>query len=463
MKDTKRLKIAYIGGGSRAWARVLMTDLALEPALGGSVVLYDIDYEGAVENAALGNAVSRKAEAVGKWEYTACREIGEALVDSDFVVISILPGTFQEMASDVHTPEKYGVYQSVGDTVGLGGAIRAMRTIPMYVEFAEAIRKYCPDAWVINYTNPMTLCVRTLYAVFPEIKAIGCCHEVFDTQTDFTELLRTRRGIEGAKIHDIQINVKGINHFTWIDQASYHGMDLMPLFAEVAKDCYETGFEREECKHWRNSVFRNENRLKFDMFQRYGLVACAGDRHLAEFVPPHWYLKTPELADQWGFALTSVQWRMDERKEIEAARRAVIEGREEFKLEPTGEEGVLQMKALLGLGDYITNVNYPNRGQMDGVPRDCVVETNALLSRDRVSPIYAGGLPEEVNALVLRHVYNQETLLAASLKKDLRRAFNAFLNDPQCTMSLPEAKTLFLEMVQNTKKYLPGWNLEVAL
>lgn len=463
MKDPKNLQIAYIGGGSRAWARVLMTDLALEPGLSGTVKLYDIDYEAAVENANMGNTLLYRDDAVGKWRYEAYHTIEKVLTGADFVVISILPGTFEEMRSDVHAPEKYGIYQSVGDTVGLGGTLRAMRTIPMYVEFAKAIREYCPGAWVINYTNPMTLCVRTLYEVFPEVKAIGCCHEVFDTQTDFTDMLRTMRGIEGAGIHNIKINVMGINHFTWIDKASYKGMDLMPLFAEAADKFYDVGYEREENKHWRNSVFRNANRVKFDLFKRYGMIPCAGDRHLAEFTPPQWYLKTPEMAESWGFALTSIDWRIEDREEAEKKRRAIIDGKESFVLEPTGEEGVLQMKALLGLGDYVTNVNYPNYGQMDKIPYGAVVETNALLSCNSVAPIYAGGLPDEVNNLVMRHVYNQETILRASIDKDLKRAFNAFINDPQCILTLDDANELFITMVNNTKKYLDGWDLEVKL
>ena len=211
MKDTKQfsLKIAYIGGASRAWAKVLMTDLALEPELGGTVSLYDIDAEGAEENAAFGNGISAREDAAGKWRYSAAGSLAEALDGADFVVISILPGTFKEMAVDVHAPEKCGVYQSVGDTVGLGGVLRGMRVIPMYEAFASGIRRYCPEAWVINYTNPMTMCVRTLYAVFPEVKAIGCCHEVFDTKTDLAGMLKTFHGIHDVRMHDITANIRG--------------------------------------------------------------------------------------------------------------------------------------------------------------------------------------------------------------------------------------------------------------
>lgn len=169
----KDLRIAYIGGGSRGWAWTFMRDLALEPALGGTIVLYDIDKEAAKANEIIGNGISEREEAVGKWKYIVADTLKEALTGSDFVVISILPGTFDEMESDVHEPEKYGIYQSVGDTAGPGGMVRALRTIPMFVTIAEAIRDYAPQAWVINYTNPMSLCVKTLYHVFPQIKAFG--------------------------------------------------------------------------------------------------------------------------------------------------------------------------------------------------------------------------------------------------------------------------------------------------
>lgn len=128
----KDLRIAYIGGGSRGWAWTFMRDLALEPALGGTIVLYDINKEAAKANEVIGNGITKRPEAVGKWKYVVADTLAEALTGSDFVVISILPGTFDEMESDVHEPEKYGIYQSVGDTAGPGGMVRALRTIPMF-------------------------------------------------------------------------------------------------------------------------------------------------------------------------------------------------------------------------------------------------------------------------------------------------------------------------------------------
>ena len=453
----RQISIAYLGGGSTAWARVLMTDLALEPELTGVVKLYDLNYKSACENAEMGNRVSELPEAVGKWRYEAVHTIEEALGGAEFVVCSILPGTFKEMRSDVHAPEKYGVYQAVGDTVGPGGLIRALRTVPMYAHFACKIKECCPDAWVLNYTNPMSVCTRTLYKVFPGIKAFGCCHEVFDTQEDIAGMLKDFMGIEGAGIHDIKCNILGINHFTWIDRMSYKDMNLMPMYARVVQERGMEGYEREENKHWRNSVFRCTNAVKFDLFSRYGLIAAAGDRHLAEFLPS-WYISDPGTVEKWGFALTSVDWRIEDRKEIEQRRADIIAGKQTLELEPTGEEGVRMIKALCGLGDYVTNVNLPNCGQMEGVPEGAVVETNAFFGKDCVQPICAGRLPDDVQALVIRQVYNQEATVEAGLTCDRRLAFNAFVNDPlMAHVSLEDAKTLFDEMIQNTIKYLPGW------
>ena len=192
----KDLQIAYIGGGSRGWAWTFMTDLAMDEELSGTIRLYDIDAEAAKHNEIIGNRLSAREDVVGKWNYTVSDSLQSALTGADFIVISILPGTFDEMAVDVHMPERLGIYQSVGDTAGPGGAMRALRTIPMYVEIAQAIRAYAPKAWVINYTNPMSLCVKTLYYVFPEIKAFGCCHEVFGTQKVLKGILEETMGLK---------------------------------------------------------------------------------------------------------------------------------------------------------------------------------------------------------------------------------------------------------------------------
>jgi galacturan 1,4-alpha-galacturonidase len=452
------IKIAYIGGGSTIWGRQLMSDLALYPDMAGIVKLYDLDYQAAYDNQIIGNKLLERFDVKGKWIYEAVHTLEEALLDANFVIISILPGTFNEMKSDVHCPEKYGIYQSVGDTVGPGGLMRALRTIPIFVEFAQQIKKHAPEAWVLNHTNPLTLCIRTLYEVFPEIKAFGCCNEVFKTRRLMITMLESLKSINGITTNEIYTNVLGINHFTWIDQASYKGMNLIPIYQQFVDQYYESGFVEPGEKNWLNDTFKDANRVKFDLFRNYGLIAAASDRHLAEFLPP-WYLKNPEIVSTWKFRLTTVNWRVEDKKDSMDKSRRLVNGDEELKLVPSDGDGILMIRALLGLGDLITNVNLPNQGQMNDFPFGPVVETNAVFSNNCVRPIVTGKVPLDLQSLIMRHILNQETLLKASLTKDKEMAFHAFINDPLVTLDMVQARELFNEMLLNMKCYLHGWNL----
>lgn len=449
----KEIKIAYIGGGSRGWAWNLMNDLAKEEQISGQVALYDIDYEAAKCNEKIGNSLRNREETKGEWTYSAVRELSDALKGADFVVISILPGTFDEMASDVHTPEQYGIYQSVGDTVGPGGIMRGLRAVPMFAEFAKAIKVNCPNAWVINYTNPMSLCVKTLYRIFPEIKAFGCCHEVFNSQKLIASMLREMKGIEDVPREEIKINVAGINHFTWIDRVSYKNMDLFPIYKEFVQKYKSTGFETEGRDKWRTDFFSSCNRVKFDLFERYGIIAAAGDRHLAEFMQGNWYIENPAQVMEWKYSLTPVSWRKEDLKERLQKSKRLMSGEEQFEFKETGEEGVKQIKALLGLEDLVTNVNLPNRGQVANLPLGAIVETNAVFRRDAISPVLAGSVLEEVKSLMMPHISNVQTVLQAALEHDKKKAFLAFVNDPLVSLGLEDAKELFEEMLKHTEKY----------
>lgn len=453
--------IAYIGGGSRGWAWTFMTDLAMEPQLSGTIRLYDIDREAACKNEIIGNHLSAREDVVGKWEYKVVDSLQQAIEGADFVVISILPGTFDEMAVDVHLPERYGIYQSVGDTAGPGGISRAMRTVPMFVEIALAVEKYAPKAWVINYTNPMSMCVKTLYTVFPEIKAFGCCHEVFGTQKVLAAMCEELLGQKDVKREDIHVNVLGINHFTWFDKASYKGYDLFPVYREFVDKYYEAGFDEPD-RNWANSTFNCAHRVKFDLFRRYGLIAAAGDRHLAEFMPGNMYLASPEQVTDWKFGLTTVDWRKEDMKKRLAKSEALSSGKEEVELKASGEEGIRLIKAICGLERVVSNVNIPNTAkQIANLPASAVVETNALFERDSISPIQAGELPAQILELVEPHVQNHERILRAAMNCDEIAAVEALLHDPLCRGKLTreQAETLFRDLLNGSKKYLPeGWN-----
>lgn len=448
------VKIAYVGGGSRGWAWGLMSDLAKTEDMSGTVYLYDIDYSAAQKNEVIGNRIKDLPDCKTAWKYKAVEAIDYALTGADFVIISILPGTFDEMYSDVHTPEKYGIYQSVGDTSGPGGIIRALRTIPMLEVIAKAVKKNCPDAWVINYTNPMTLCMQGLYRAFPEIKAFGCCHEVFGTQKFLAQAASEMLGIDAPERSEIKVNVLGVNHFTWLTKANYQNHDLFPLYREFCEKHID-GVEAPADNNWMNNFFTSAEKVKMNLFLRFGYIAAAGDRHLAEFCPGNWFLKSPEKVNEWKFALTSVDWRKEDLKKRLEKSEKLYNGEIEFEIKETGEEGVRQMRALLGLEDMVTNVNIPNYGQIPNLPLGAVVETNARFSADSVQPVFAGEIPKEIYPLVSRICSEQQLVTDACAERDLEKAFNAFICDPLVsTIAWDDARKLFDEMVENTKAYL---------
>lgn len=458
----KRIKIAYIGGGSKMWARVFMNDLALADGLCGEIALYDIDIPAARTNKRIGERINAAPETVSKWDYTVCPEIGDALDGADFVICSILPGTFDEMEADVHLPEKYGIYQSVGDTVGPGGVLRAMRTVPIYEGFAREIKEHCPDAWVLNLTNPMTACTKTLYDVFPEIKAFGCCHEVFHAQEFLCCAAHEILGVPRPKRQEIVSDACGINHFTWITEAQYNGVDLLKILPEFIDRFYEKGYcEREGIAPdgFRDDPFLYGNKVKMDLFGRFGVLAAAGDRHLVEFMNNSWYIKDKADAEGWLYHLTTVDFRRkDGAQKIELSRR-IADGTEKPAVTKSDEEVVELMKALLGLiPPKVSNANVPNVGQMSGLPPGSVVETNCVFSQNSLKPIVSKPLPDEVNALVSRNALNIENTYYGIKNRDLRMIFEAFVNQPLCScLTLSDARELFGAMTAATEKYLKDY------
>jgi len=454
----QKIRIAYIGGGSKQWARVFMSDLALSEGLSGQIALYDIDVEAARRNAAIGSRINADPRTRSHFDYSVCIRLEDALKDADFVIISILPGTFREMRSDVHTPEKYGVYQSVGDTVGPGGILRAMRTVPLYEQFAAKIRDICPDAWIINFTNPMSICVKTLYDVFPGIKAFGCCHEVFHTQTLLTKVLKEIRGIDADR-REIYTDACGINHFTWITEARYGNLDLLALLPEFMERYYEDGYyEGDDRFAFRYDTFAYGNKVKLDLFRRYGALAAAGDRHLAEFMSNLWYLKDPKTVEDWKFGLTTVDFREEQRARLVEETIAYAEGTKPFPLESSSEEAVDLMKALLGFKTIVSNVNLPNRGQMPQLPLGSIVETNCVFSNGQVKPVVSNPLPTAAANLVYQNCANIDTAYEGIKARDLSRIFAAFANQPLCSsLTREQCRDMFREMCENTRAYLDDW------
>jgi alpha-galactosidase len=431
-----------------------MSDLALCPHLTGQLVLYDIDYPAAATNVKVANDIFGRSDAQTTFRTTAVRSPAAALRGADFVVCSIEPGPVTMRYADLEIPARYGIIQPVGDSTGPGGIMRALRCIPTKAHYAHLVMKYCPKAWVINYTNPMTLCTAAFYAAEPQIKAFGCCHEVFGTQGFLSSQVQKWYGVRRPKRHDIVLDIAGVNHFTFATAASWRGRDLFPRLRKMvaAKGAFADKTSAARARKRKGQWFGSEKLIALDFFRRFGALGAAGDRHLAEFVP--WYLTSERDLHRWGVVLTPYSWRLARGRQ---RRRNTTYSR--ATLNPSGEEGVAQMMALLGLQSLDTNVNLPNVGQMRDAPMGAVVETYASFRRDSVKPLSAKPLPPGVGTLVQRVASVQQMTLEAALNRDIDLAFQAMLNDPLVNIPTDKARKMFTEMLRHTRSTLKGWKL----
>lgn len=455
LMTSTEIKIAHIGGGSRYWARELLSELAQSPRLTGSVALHDLNHAAAEKNVAIAAAIFRRPEAKARFAVRAVRRLADALRGADVVVLSIEPGPTSMRYADLVIPARYGILQTVGDTTGPGGILRGLRSVSLYSEFARAIAEHCPKAWVINYTNPMTLCTAALYAETPSIKAFGCCHEVFHTQERLAKFVAEWFGVAVPARQEIAIELNGINHFTWVTRATWKNRDLLSRLrahtVERATFRSQAAFARanRRAQRW----FTSAHLVAFDLFRRFGALGAAGDRHLAEFVP--WYATDEATLHRWGVVATPYAWRLQRSRQKDHS----LAHYEKLPLRPSIEEGVKLIEAISGHTPIDTNVNLPNRGQSPDLPLGHIVETNAQFSRDCVSPLTTRPLPPGALALVRRVVDVQQLTLQAARTRDVDLAFQAVLADPLTRIPTDDAWRMFQAMLAHARPMLPGWRL----
>ena len=459
--DGNNLTVTYIGGGSREWAPKFVRDMALSN-LAGEIRLYDVNYKSAQRNAHFGNWVQDEYDTTGKWEYEAVDDLDGALDGADVVITSTQYDPSETFVHDLDIPLEYDIRGAVSATIGPGGIFRAMRMIPLYRDIAAAVREHCPDAWVFNFTNPVHFVTRALYDEYPDINAVGLCHEVMHGREYLATLAEEYLDME-ASPNDITLNVKGINHFTWVDEAKCNGVDLWPYLedlvdSKIANQTY-TPDDLDDA-----SPFVDNQQVTWELFRRFGTFPAAGDRHLVEYAT--WFLNGgKEGLNRWGVKRTGSDYRAKHWNPAESDQttdvEAWIEGDEEFKLEPTDEVFVDILGALAGGDPLITNVNMPNVGQVSDLEADTVVETNAVVRDDEIRPLSAGGFPRPVRSLITTHVDTIETVIEASRTGDVDVAFEGFLHDPQVrTLQTDEAQELFVELVVAEESYLEGWDLD---
>ncbi|MCD8201015.1 MAG: alpha-glucosidase/alpha-galactosidase, partial [Clostridia bacterium] len=293
------------------------------------------------------------------------------------------------------------------------------------------------------------------YDVFPGIKAFGCCHEVFHAQEFLCCVLKETKGIETDRTH-IYTDASGVNHFTWITSARYKDIDLLSLIPEFAEKFFEEGYSEQGGRFsFREDPFRYGNKVKMDMYLRYGALGAAGDRHLVEFMPGTWYLKDRKTIDDWKIGLTTVDYRENQQAERIAETIEMAEGRKDFSVVKSQEEVVDLMLAIMGEKTVVSNVNMPNMGQAPQLEKGAIVETNCVFSNGHLAPVVSKPLPEAAAALVQRASNNIETCFEGIKERDMEKIFLSFANQPLCaSLTMPEMRKLFNEMVKNTEEYL---------
>ncbi len=439
----EKVRICIIGGGSRLWAIQFLKDLTLQDKVGAHVVLYDIDKNAALSNEKVANEIFKVNGKSGVLSVSVSDTLAEGLKGSDFVIIAIEPGITDIRKYDLGLPEEYGILQSVGDTTGPGGLMRARRALPLFFDFAREIEKNCPEAWVINYTNPMTLCTSALYKAFPGIKALGCCHEVFHLETFIAEFIASKRGIAVPDRREIDIDVSGLNHFTFITKARYKGEDVIPLLREYVNsgkafpDLTEKGRTLVKEGKW----FDCDHLVALKFLKDFDVLGAAGDRHLAEFVP--FFLTSDEEAWRYGFVRTPYSYR-----EAEAIRKKnKVYTDEELIAKPSDEEGVDILLSLCGERTLKTNINMPNKGQVRYLGENHIVESNGYITANSIVPIVSTDPSPAVQAMERRIETEQDIALEAIWKNDMDLLFEAFAMDPLVSLHLDKARELFDKML----------------
>lgn len=438
------VKVVLIGGGSVNWTPAILTDLVIRPELEGSTaVLVDIDPQALELTLAFGQRLL--VESGRRWTLEASTEQRAALRDADYVILMIAVGGLNAMEHDLAIPLKYGIYQSVGDTVGPGGLSRSLRHIPVVYQIARDMEELCPRAWLINYTNPMTTLTRAI-SKHTRVRVIGLCHELTGV------LRRLRRLLDLGDAH-IETRVAGINHLIWLLEWKVDGRDGYELlWAYLSEHPVEVPY-RGELPGNPASVFRDRLVLKWRLFEVLGLLPAAGDRHLAEFFP-YFLTDSRNRGADYGVELTTVEhrrtivgWRRD-------WLRRVVAGQEALPILPSGEAAAEVICALEGAGNHLHIVNLPNQGQVANLPRDVVVETMGRISRDRAEGVESGGLPPAVLAVVLPHVLRQEMTVEAAMTGNRALALQALATDP-LVHDFDSAGPMLDELLRAHRAHLP--------
>lgn len=440
------VRITFVGGGSVQWGPPLIADLMLTQSLaGGRLVLYDIDYPAAEQMVRLGRRIASQTRT--GWEVEVQDDLDRALKGADFVLFCIAQGGLEAFRHDLEIPARYGIAQPVGDTVGPGGISRALRHIPVALDVARRMEALCPGAWFINLTNPMTVITRAVERE-TRIRAIGLCHELSHKRlANLLEVPPTA----------IRFQAAGVNHLPWVLRMQVNGQDGFALLRNrlEAHGTHSAARDMPD-RSGVDTVFTDRAAVKLSLFQLYGYLPGAGDRHLVEFFPA--FLSAQgDYGRAHGVELTTIEHRY----ELLAQRRQWV-ARSIGQPEPldlflSAEQvaGVVSALAAGQRGRFIVNI--PNLGQVDNLPRQVVVECQADLGAGGVEPISVGALPSGVVQVLAGRVWQHETIVDAAVQGDPNLVLQALLADPM-VHSWETARALLDAFLSAHASHLPQFS-----
>ena len=402
--------VAFIGAGSVVFTRQLLGDLLRYPELGDiDLRLHDIDSERlAVAEGTAKQVADRSGASI---TLTATLDRRTALAGADFVVNMVQVGGIAGTRLDLEIPAKYGLLQTIGDTTGVGGVFRALRTFPLLSALLGDMRELCPDALLLNYTNPMAMNVWWASVVAPEIRTYGLCHSVHWTAHGLCELI-------GVPLEGTHFRAAGVNHQAWLLEWSRDGRSLYPkLWDRIAADP------------------ELERRVRVEILKRIGYYPTETSEHSSEYLD--WFLRSPEQIER--FRIEPLQYvRISERNvtQFEDAKTALAEGRPLTLREGAAEYAPQIIHSIVTGTPREIHANVPNTGLIDNLPQGAVVEVPHLVDGDGLHAVPMGALPPQCAALNRTYLSVAQLTIEAMRTGSKELVRQAVLVDPNASSSL---------------------------
>ncbi len=428
------IKVAMIGAGSCVFAKNLIGDILNFPDLQEtSFSLMDIDPERLRVSEAMTQKIIRQRGAEGKATVKASADRREALDGADFVVNMIQVGGFPATLIDFNVPEKYGLKATIADTLGVGGIMRALRTIPVVLDMCWDMEEVCPEALLMNYSNPMAMnCWAVAEAT--AITTVGLCHGIRDTACKLANYM-------GVPTEDVTYRVGGINHMAWFVELKYKGEDAYPRLWNAMEDP----------EVWKKDAVR------FELMKRVGYFMTESSEHTAEYLP--YFIQHEELIPKLDIPIREYVRRCEKLLGSFDNMKKLVAGDEEIPLKPSHEYCSEIIHSIVTDTPRVVNANVPNAGLIPNLLEGCCVEVPCLVNGNGVQPTNFGYLPPQCAALDRTNINVQELAVLAALENSREHVYHAAMLDPHTSsvLDMDQIVAMVDEMIEeHTKKgYMP--------